>query len=133
MKTLTTLIVLLLSVIATAQNRPSDKTLDINYIASYKDSFSLKWSSKLSEQQEWSLKGFTAGGAYNLNRSANHFSVVYDFWRGCEPNAGISTRYGMAYNTQSKFSNLSFSIFQTDSLTAPSGIAGRIDINMKFK
>jgi hypothetical protein len=133
MRTLTTSLMLLLSVIATAQNRPTDKTLDINYIASYKDSFSLKWSSKLSEKQDWALKSFTAGGAYNLNKATNRFSVVYDFWRGCEPNAGISTRYGMAYNTQSKFTNLSFSIFQTDSFTAPSGIAGRIDINMKFK
>ncbi len=118
--------------ISIAQNKLHDNTLDINYTATYKDNFSLRWSSRLSEQQNWSLKGFTAGGAYSLTGKSNRFSLTYDMWRGTEINAPLSSRYGLSYNTQSKYSNFSFSILHIDVPNQPKGFQGRIDLNMKF-
>jgi hypothetical protein len=123
---------LMLSSVAFAQLRPNDKTLDINYTATYKSDFSVRWSSKLAESQDWAIKGFNTGAAYNLNRGANRFALTYDLWRGAELNAPLSQRYGMSYSSQSRFSNLSFSVFQIQTPNQPSVIQGRIDLNMKF-
>ena len=132
MKKLITLAVAMLSSAALSQIRPTERTLDINYTASYKSDFSVRWSSRLSESQDWAIKGFNTGAAYNLNRGANRFAITYDLWRGCELNAPLSQRYGVSYSSQGKFSNMSFSVFQTQTPNQPTILQGRIDLNMKF-
>lgn len=129
MKKLILMTVLLMSSNVFAQNKASNNTLDINYMATYKSEFTLRMSSRLSENDGWALKGFTVGGAYRAN---SRLSLTYDLWRGNEYNAPIGRRFGLAFSTQSRFSNLNLSLYQTDAPNAPSGIAGRLDITMKF-
>lgn len=117
---------------AAAQNKSSDKILDVNYTATYKNTLSFKWLSRISESQDWSIRSFTAGGAYNLNTGASRLSVTYDLWRGNEINSQIYKRYGLAYTTQGKSTNLSFSIFQTDVPNQIGSFQGRLDLNTKF-
>lgn len=132
MKKLILMTVLLMSSNVFAQNKVSNNTLDINYMATYKSEFTLRMSSRLSENDGWALKGFNGGGAYNIGRGNSRFSLTYDLWRGNEYNAPIGRRFGLAFSTQSRFSNLNLSLYQTDAPNAPSGIAGRLDITMKF-
>lgn len=132
MKTIIIASTTMLSSLAFAQNPMSDKTLDINYLATYKSDFSLRWSSKLAESQNWEVRAFNTGAAYNLNRGANRFAITYDLWRGCELNAPMSQRYGMSYSSTSRLSNLSVSVFQVQIPNQPNIIQGRIDFSMKF-
>ena len=132
MKTLIVASATMLSSLAFSQYHMSDKTLDINYLGTYKSDFSLRWSSKLAESQNWEVRAFNTGAAYNLNRGANRFAITYDLWRGPELNAPLAHRYGMSYSSTSRLSNLSLSVFQVQAPNQPSMIQGRIDINMKF-
>lgn len=131
MKTLIFATTVLMS--ASVFSQTNNNTLDINYLASFKDTFTLKLSSKLSENNDWSLRGFSGGGAYSVGGASSRFSLTYDLWRGNELNAPLSKRFGLAYSTQSRFNSVSFSMYQTDALNAPSGLAGKLDITMKFK
>lgn len=133
MKKLILMTVLLMSSNVFAQNKVSNNTLDINYMATYKSEFTLRMSSRLSENDRWALKGFNGGGAYNIGKGNSRFSLTYDLWRGNEYKAPIGRRFGLAYSTQSRFNSVSFSMYQTDALNAPSGLAGKLDITMKFK
>lgn len=133
MKKLILMTVLLMSSSIFAQNKVSNTTLDINYMATYKSEFTLRMSSRLSENDRWALKGFNGGGAYNIGKGNSRFSLTYDLWRGNEYKAPTERRFGLAYSTQSRFNSVSFSMYQTDALNAPSGLAGKLDITMKFK
>lgn len=133
MKTLIFATTVLMSASVFSQSTTNNNTLDINYTALFKDTFTLKLNSKLSEDNNWALKGFSGGGAYNIGGASSRFSLTYDLWRGNELNAPISKRFGLAFSSQSRFNTVSFSMYQTDALNAPSGLAGKLDITMKFK
>ena len=115
-----------------AQLPTNDKVLDLNYTASYGNSLSLRLSSRLSESQNWHLRGFNAESIYGINGKHNQFAITFGLTRGYELNARTTTRYGLTYNSQSEFANFSISLYQTEG-TNCSGLSGRIDINMKFK
>lgn len=128
MKLISTILLSAMSITAIAQ----DKTLDINYFASYGNSVSFRWSSRLAESQDWKLRAFTAGGLYNVSGGKNKLSIIYDVWRGCELGADVSSKYGLNYSTQGKSSSMNFTLYKIDGTHGQDGLSGRIDINMKF-
>lgn len=131
--TITLILACALSTTAFAQLR-KDNVLDLNYNASFKDSFSLRWSSRIAESQDWTLKGFNAGGAYSLNKGPTRLAVTYDLMRGYNDGAEIGHRYGLAFSTTAPNLNLAFSLFKTDGANNQmNGFSGRLDLNMKFK
>ena len=134
MKNIVTLIVVCaFSSTALAQFR-KDNVLDLNYNASFRDSFSLRWSSRIAESQDWNLRGFNAGGSYALNKGSTRLSVTYDLWRGYNDNDPMAHKYGLAFSTTAPNLNLAFSLFKTDGANNQmNGFSGRLDLNMKFK
>lgn len=131
--TLTLISACALSTTAFAQWQ-KDNVLDLNYNASFKDSFSLRWSSRLAESQDWTLRGFNAGGSFALNQGPTRLSVTYDLMRGYNAGAEVGSRYGLSFSQVASNMNLAFSLFKSDGMANQmNGFSGRLDLSMKFK
>jgi hypothetical protein len=107
-----------------------DNTLDINYNASYKDAFTLRASTRLSEQNNWNLRGFSAGTGIRILPGLN---MNYDLSRGHELNANMISKYGFGYQFSRPNFNLNMSVFSVNGTPREDGVAGRIDLSIKFK
>lgn len=107
-----------------------DNTLDINYNASYRNNFSLRASTRLSENNNWDLRGFNTGASMRIMPG---FNLTYDLWRGHELNANMISRYGVGYQFSKSDFNLNLSLQSTNGSLREDGFHGRIDLSMKFK
>jgi len=129
MKLATTIITALAACSIMAQGF-KDNTLDINYNASYRDAFSLRATTRLSEQNNWDLRGFSAGAGMRILPG---FNMTYDLSRGHELNANMISRYGFGYQFSKPNFNLNMSLYSVNGTPREDGIHGRIDLSVKFK
>lgn len=107
-----------------------ENTLDINYNASYRDSFSLRASTRLSENNNWNLRGFNAGAGMRIMPG---FNLTYDMSRGHELNASVISRYGFGYQFTKPNLNINMSLYSVNGTPREDGVHGRIDLSVKFK
>jgi hypothetical protein len=129
MKLATTIIATLAACSIMAQGF-RDNTLDINYNASYRDAFSLRATTRLSELNNWDLRGFSAGAGMRILPG---FNITYDISRGHELNANTISRYGFGYQFAKPNFNLNMSLYSVNGTPREDGIHGRIDLSVKFK
>lgn len=129
MKFATTILATLVACSIMAQGFKNN-TLDINYNASYKDTFSLRASTRLSENDNWDLRGFSAGAGLRIMPG---FNITYDLSRGHEFNAKMISRYGFGYQFSRPNFNFNMSLYSMSGTPREDGIHGRIDLSVKFK
>jgi len=129
MKSTATILMCLAATAAMSQSMKND-TLDINYNAVYRDSLSLRASTRLSEKEHWDLKGFNAG--INLKPWPG-LNMTYEVSRGVEPNAQMISKYSFGYQISKQNFNLNMSLYSFSGTPRDDGIHGRIDFSMKFK
>lgn len=129
MKLITTIIAILTTSSVMAQGF-KDNTLDINYNASYRETFNLRASTRISENNRWNLAGFNAGAGWRMMPGLN---MTYELSRGHECNANLISKYGFGYQFSKTNLNLNMSVYSVNGTTREDGIHGRIDLSVKFK
>jgi len=107
-----------------------ENTLDVNYNAMYRDTLSLRASTRLSDRNNWNLRGFNAGAGFRLMPG---FSITYDLSRGNAPTASLISRYGFGYQYSKPNFNINISAYSFNGTPREDGIHGRIDLSIKFK
>lgn len=129
MKLITTTLTLLAASMAMSQSFKND-TLDINYNATYKDSFNLRASTRLSEKENWSMRCFNAGMNLKLWPGLN---MAYEVSRSADINASMISKYSLGYQLSKQNFNLNMSLYSVSGTMRDDGMHGRIDFSIKFK
>lgn len=129
---LKTILPFLLLIVATVCTAQQNKILDVNYNLSYRDISGFRFSTKLMEIQDWSLRDFKGSAYYNILEGSSKLSFNYDVYRPANT-MNLSTRYSLLLSTTGPNSNLSFQLSYNTNYAKLDGWYGKLDWNVRFK